>query len=118
MCTNKFIGRSCVYFIKLLSSGLYKFGSTSNVSHRLRAHSYNKLYKPYELIDIIDCDVFHIQVENHIKKVAADYGELTHIGPHKEIIKTRNISKYISSAKLKAMSYHGYIVDTKKLNGL
>jgi hypothetical protein len=102
--------RGCVYFLKLLThTNLYKYGSTSDIKKRLQTHKRNKLYGPHEVLAIVDCDMFHTKVESHVKKIAVDSFELTSLGPHKEIIKTTDISKYILAAKKNAMTYDGYV---------
>lgn len=107
MCLSS---RGCVYFLKLLThTNLYKYGSTSDIKKRLQTHRRNKLYGPHEVLAVVDCDMFHTKVESHVKKIALSSSELVSIGTHKEIIKTSDISKYISAAKQNAMSYDGYV---------
>lgn len=106
---NKFIGRGCVYFIKLIDhKNLYKYGCTKDIKKRIKTHERNVIFGKQLIVSIIDCDVFHAQVEEHVKTLASRNGTLTQLGSHVEIIKTNNIDKYINAAKRKANSYSGY----------
>lgn len=108
--------RGCVYFIKLTDyENLYKYGCTRDIKKRLKVHRRNKLFGRQLVVDVVDCDVFHMQVEEHVKNIASRNGTLTQLGSHVEIIKTNNINKYINAAKRKANSYSGYtcIIDNK-----